>query len=203
MADRLTAVVTDNLAFLETYQPFERPPDSQTLYSLIPRGVRRFFFQAATSVKPVNDQMDIFLTATLPENFAYIISKFSYQLVVDTASDWDAEVELRLLNHIPGQPNGIAELISCQAPLKVNATRNDAKTVLSHTVNLAMFTGPFWKADPPLTSGGTPTFRVHHSNTAAAVGGAGFVTSHCEFLEYDLTQAQRYYINTPYPVLTR
>jgi len=193
------AVVTDNLAYGSSYQAFERPPDSTTLFSLVPRGVRRFFFAAALTAKPVNDTYIFFLTATLPENFAYIMRSINLLLSVDTASDWTSQTELRMSNHIPGQALGTTETMYAIAGTQPLGSGGDTtKSFQSFTTELSHFTSPMWSVH-----GGSITFRVSMSNTAAAVGAAGFLISHCEFYEYDLTQAQRYYINTPVPVLGR
>ncbi len=199
MEDCAVAIVTDNLTYETSYQPFERPPDNQSLYSLIPRGVRRFFIQTDTQAKPVNDQIDMFVTATLPENFAYIFRSFTFQLEVDTASDWDGEVMLRLFNHIPGQPLGTAEhILILWSLLTGSGNVVPTQTVRGNQVDLSQFTGPMWAVH-----GGSITVRVSGHNTAAAVQAAGFIFGHMEFLVYDLTQAQRYYVNTPIPTLAR
>jgi len=168
--------------------------------SPVPRGLRRFFFNNDVSAKPVNDQIDLFLTATLPVNFAYIINRFTLELSVDTVSDWDPLVVLRMFNHIPGQPLGVAEHVAVRANLftPAGATPTRVVTAESQTSGLWGFTAPMWSVH-----GGSITFRVAMTNVAAAVGAAGFLTCHTEFLEYDLTQAQRYWINTPVPVLSR
>ncbi len=196
MAHRVIALVTDSLTYETSYQPFERPPDNTTLYSLIPRGLRRFFLQTDTAVKPVNDQIVMLITATLPVNFAYLLRSFNYQLTVDTSSDWDNSLELRMFNHIPGQPLGTSESLQVQSANM--ATTAPMKFARADSIMLSNFAGPIWAVH-----GGGITFRVQATNQAAAVQAAGFVITHVEFLEYDLTQAQRYYVNTPVPVLTR
>ncbi len=162
--------------------------------------MRRFFINEDVDAKPVNDQIDLFLTATLPENFAYITSRFNLTLTSDVASDWDASVVLRLQNHIPGQPIGVTENVLLRANLFTPAglTQRRIVTAESAMQGLPAFTAPFWSAE-----GGTIDFRVEMTNVAAAVGAAGFIISHVEFLAYDLTQAQRFWINTPIPVLGR
>ncbi len=184
------AVVTESLTYSQSYTPFETPPQAATQFSLVPRGVRRFFFNNDVALKPVNDQLNLFLTANLPENFAYILTRFNYQLTADTASDWDRQLELRMFNHIPGQELGNSEHVHAQLTLMVPASFNPQLTV--DTVDLTNFAGPFW---------GPASFRVFTANVAAAAAAASFLISHCEFLEYDLAQAQRYFINTRIPVM--
>lgn len=200
MEDCVTAVVTDNLAYDTSYQPFERPPDHQTLYSLIPRGLRRIFLATDVSAKPVNDQIDLFITATLPVNFAYIMTRFNLQLAGDTAGQWSTRVQLRMSNHINGQPVGTTEQVHVATNTFTPASANPTATVTAESAAEAVksFAGPVWAVP-----GGAILFRVAMTNINADVGAAAFVITHAEFLEYDLTQAQRYWINTPYPVMQR
>lgn len=169
------------------------------LYSLIPRGVRRFFFNAATSAKPISDQYVMHLTATLPVNFAHIFSRFNLQISADTLSDWDADGFLRLINHIQGQEIGVTEQMSFKTNLLTLGGASPARvTDASSPRALAGFIAPFWS----IGSAGVD-MRVSMSNQASPAQAAGFLIAHAEFLEYDLTQAQRYFINTPIPVLAR
>jgi len=143
--------------------------------------------------------MDLFITATLPENFAYLIRSFNWELTGDTVSDWDADIELRLFNHIPGQPVGTTEHVAVTQSLNIPATGNPFRIAPYNTnIPLSMFAGPIWAVH-----GGSITFRAACSNVAATAAAAAFIITHVEFLEYDLTQAQRYFINTPIPVLAR
>ncbi len=191
------AVVTDNLTFLPSYQAFERPPQSVSQYSLIPRGLRRFFFQDDVSAKPVNDQIDVFLTATLPSSFAYILRAVSLQLTSPEASDWQPTCVLRMLNHIPGQPLGTSEEIAASLHF-MSSSSTAFRTIGATEPALQLFSGPVWSSHQ-----GTITFRIQMANIAAAVSGTAFLISHCEFLEYDLAQAQRFWVNTPSPVIRR
>lgn len=198
MEDCAVAVVTDNLAYESSYQAFETPPESSVLYSYIPRGIRRFFFSNDVQAKPVNDQINVFLTATLPVNFAYIMRSLNLRLSADTASDWENTVPLRMFNHIPGQQVGTAEWIASELSLYVPATANPTLYLNQHRLGISSFASPMWSVH-----GGGITFRVELTNVAAAAGAVAFLTSHCEFYEFDLTQAQRYFVNTPTPVLPR
>ncbi len=198
MADCPIAIVTDNLSYDSSYQAFERPPDTSTLYSAVPRGIRRFFFADDTSAKPINDTHNIFLTATLPVNFAYSLRSINLKISGDTISDLDNEADLRMFNHIPGQQVGTAEHMMLVMGLLNPATGDPFKCLRGDSYNLSTFATPFWSVH-----GGSVTMRLHLANVAAAAAAAGFLISHAEFYEYDLTQAQRYYINTPLPVLAR
>jgi len=180
-----------------SYLPFERPPDSYTLYSLIPRGLRRFFFASDVQAKPLNDELVVNLSATLPENFAYIWRSANFQITADFVTGFTDEVWLRLLNHISGEGVGSTENISSNFPIYVSNLAGSSSRMMRAPV-LSQFAGPVWAVH-----GGAITFRMQASNAAAAAMAAGFLISHCEFYEYDLTQAQRFYVNTPVPTLSR
>ncbi len=199
LEDRSVAVVTDNLTYSSSYQAFERPPDYQSNYSLIPRGIRRFFStQTAITAKPVNDTYDLFVTATLPRNFAYVLRAFMMKVVVDTVSDWGSEVELLITRGIPGQ-GASQQAIHMVSTLRTPATATPQRCVSGRDQAMAQFVGPMWATDPVLSV----AFRMAMSNVAAAVGAAGTLQTHVEFYEYDLSQAQRYWINTPTPTIKR
>lgn len=188
------AVVTDNLTFLSSYTPFERPPEAVTLYSLIPRGIRRFFFQDDISAKPVNDKQEVLLSATLPDAFAYSLARYDAVLTQDRAQDWNDANVLRLFNGIPGQPTGNAVEVLCNTQF-VAVVGSVGNSNISHNVQLENFPAPFWSTIP-----GAPSFRARWINNNATVAAAGFLQCHADFYEYDLVQAQRYWVHTPQPV---
>ncbi len=140
------------------------------------------------------------MTATLPVNFAYLFRSFNLQLTSDVATDWDDTIILRMANHIPGQEVGTLEVLSVHNFLYTPATGSPERTAagLYSSTAIQPFSGPMWAVH-----GGSVTLRVEMANVAAAVGAAAFVITHCEFLEYDLTQAQRFYVNTPLPTIPR
>jgi len=190
------AIVTDNLSYESSYTPFERPPEAVTLNSLIPRGMRRFFFSNDISAKPVNDQIIFYLTATLPDAFAYVMTGFTMKLEAARANDWATTALLRMFNHIPGQPLGNQQTITVDMLYHNPSSLLPSRT--ASDVDLSQLVGPFWS-----THAGSVSFRVEMSNIVATVDAAGFLFSHVDFLEYDLVQAQRYFMNSPISVLQR
>ncbi len=198
LEDRAVAIVTDTIAYGSTYQALERPPDAFSNYSLVPRGIRRFFIDQAVTAKPVNDEYEQFLTATLPQNFAYLLRSVTWQVAIDTVSDWDNDILMRMFNSIPNQPGSTEAMGGLTTLVVPTANQVPTRTLRADSINLSMFTGPFWPTD-----GNAASFRITAVNVAAAVGAAGTVRSHVDFYEYDLNQAQRYYLNSPIPVMTR
>jgi len=190
------AQVTDNFNFLTSYQPFERPPDAETLYSLIPRGIRRFFLATDTTLKAINDVYTLHVTATLPDGFAYVPRSLNVSLAVDRATDFRAFVAIRLFNHIAGQELGTAEWAIADFEFWDPGSTTAARIL--QNPNLVNFAQPIWALHT-----GSPTARITMYNTNATAAAAGFVTTHWEFYEYDLTQAQRFWVNTPIPTIGR
>lgn len=187
------AALVDNLTYLSSYTPFERPPEFKTLSSLIPRGLRRFYFEGDLTDKGAGDTLQALLTLTLPDSFAYSISRFDLVLEDARATDWRGQCLLFLLNHIPGQPLGsrqdmnlVFDFGSFPSPMR-NA--NTTGGVLSQ------FISPMWS-----THSGEITFRANIYNPSATAATTQNLRSHVEFYEYDLVQAQRYFVNTPIPV---
>ncbi len=189
------ALVTDTLTYTGAYRPFERPPEGRSLNSLIPRGVRRFTISTVTAVKPVNDQIQTFISATLPLNFAYILRSFTLEMSDTRATDWERFVMLRIAESGQGAfaDNGLVPLELFGA----SAAPVGARLVAS-PADVSNFQGPFWSL-----KGRTVVFRAELVNMTTTVTLGGSLISHVEFYEYDLTQAQRHYINTAIPVLSR
>lgn len=192
------ATVTDNLTYLSSYLPYERPPDAVSQYSWVPRGVRRFFLAVATTAKPINDDWIAHITATLPDNFAYIPRSLSVSFAVDTCSDVDDRFILRYLNHISGQPLGASESFQLINDLVAPVGTDPSRLTRAVNQELAMVTSPVWSLHT-----GSPTVRVTLFNNADAAMAAGFVITHMEFYEYDLTQAQRFPVNAGMPTFSR
>jgi hypothetical protein len=145
----------------------------------------------------VNDELDVFMTGTLPTNFAYAWRSFNLHLESNTVGDFEDDIDIRLTNHIPGQELGTTEHVQVTTNLQRVGTGSPMR-VVNGLPALSSFATPIWSVH-----GGAITFRVHLTNVEAQAGGAGFVVTHAEFYEYDLVQAQRYWVNTPIPVQTR
>ncbi len=169
-----------------------------TLYSLIPRGIRRFFSTfTTTQEKPLNDTYDLFLTATLPVGFAYLLRSVVIKFAADTATDFEQVCEVLLTRGIPGQ--GVtSQVVHLEVTRFTPATATQSVAVAARDSLLASFAGPFWSTQPLAAA-----LRLHLANVDTPAMAAGIVDSHVEFLEYDLNQAQRYWINTPIPTLQR
>jgi len=194
--DCAVALITDAKTYGATYTPFERPEDALSLYSLIPRGVRRFFLDESVDAKGAGDTLNVQGTAALPINFAYVLTKFNLRISGDTSNLFEEEVAIQLINHIPAQGVG-SEEHAAGVMLDTNKSGSDDAIVLG-TIDLSNFVAPFWS-----TPGSVANFIMAISNSSGVAMAAGTIQSHVEFLEYDLVQAQRYWINTRIPTMHR
>jgi len=176
--------------------------EAQRLTNSVPRGMVRFeSHNIALAAKPVNDQIVVNITGSLPDNFAYILSALSYQIAVDTASDWDAVAKFRIFNGIPNVPpaNEIWSVYNFEL-VPVQSAAVDQR-ILGYEFGSPRdwFPNPIWRN----TLADGLSFTLNTGNGAAAVGAAGLMFFNCAFYQYDLTQAVRYPLNAPFPVGVR
>jgi len=165
---------------------------------LIPRGIRRFFSTfTTTSEKPLNDTYDLFLTATLPVGFAYLLRSVLIKFAADTAKDFEQVCEVLLTRGIPGQGT-TSQVLHLEMTRFEPATATQSVATSARDSDLSSFAGPIWSTQPIAAA-----LRLHIANVDTPAMAAGIVDSHVEFYEYDLNQAQRYYLNTPLPVIQR
>lgn len=170
--------------------------ERQRLTNSVPRGLLRFEFDGALTAKPINDDLQVNITGSLPPNFAYIVCSMSYQLQNDRAADFEANLRLRIFNGIPNGTNGNEQI----AVFPMDAfTRfpDDPQRVMSYTRGPLRnwFPNPLY---PKQTQAMSFTAQVANGNNTAAA--AGTQLFHMAFYQYDLNQAIRFPLNSPIPV---
>jgi len=194
------AVVTQTVTPSRSYTPFEGPSEAQRNWSSIPRGMTRFNNLGPTvalQAKPVNDSIDLQFTCSLPAGFAYVFSYLSFELQVDTASDWDVFCTCTIFNGIPGGPAGSFPRAVCAMPLVPDIVANDPRRILDYSLGDVSE----WFHTPTIGQGaGASTFLLNYHNSAAAVQAAGVIRFHAGFYQYELNQAVRFPLNYPLPV---
>lgn len=190
------AIVTTTIEMTPTYRPFERPPDAAALWTAIPRGLRGFVVEnAVLDAKPLNDDQQLILTGVLPSNFAYIFAEISLRLLVDVAAAWDTEYTLILQDFYQGRPDLIGQWNFDFASSNLQSTARGQ----GHTAVQQVPKQPMWNPrDTPGIDINISTF-----NGTDPVGAAGNVWAFINFWEFDLEQAQKYPINTPFPTHAR
>ncbi len=191
------ATVTTTIAMTGDYVPFERPPDSVTLWSAIPRGLQSFFTFASVDLKPINDRQVLTCTGTLPPNFAYVMDSLNFSLGNDRAFDWGDIMNLNLQNFY-------------RAPVdeSVALSGNWAQEWFDNTLNgqTKAIHGPTgWPTYPIIGSEGTSGVQIQISgfNQMDPATIAGVITCMISFWVFDLEQVRKFPINSPFPVHAR
>ncbi len=184
-----------------TYSPFEGMSEAQRLVTAVPRGMIRFSDTTALAAKPVNDNIRITWTCSLPLGFAYVVSSLHIEIAVDTAADYDKNARFRIFNGVPNAPLG-------------NTASHLVKLVL---VGTDAFSDPFLigTADAGSIRDSYPSPLVHPARAAGmsailqvingsdTVQAAGTTEFHLSFYQYELNQAVRFPLNFPLPVGVR
>jgi len=192
------AIVTTALNMVADYVPFERPPQPQTLWSAIPRGLFTGIVNAGVlDAKPINDSQVLTCTIVLPNNFGYVMADAQLLINQDRAQDWSEECFVRLLNFYRG------------ADSNVNGFETHYRQELLRTsafgLSVAMSVVQPWPTFPiiaPQSTGGTIVVMRANNGTATAAL-AGTVMAFVSFWQFDLEQIRKFPINTPLPVHSR
>jgi len=193
------ATVLTALALTRDYVPFERPPQPQTLWTAIPRGLQSGIVNnLVLDAKPLNDIQRLTCTMTLPPNFGYVMADAQLTVECDRAQDWNTSVVVELTNHYRGSSGNVLNFQS--------QYRQDLlDTIQSGGATVSMSVVAPWPTYPLVApSGDTPTIVVvRASNTAAAAAAAGTVFAFVSFWQFDLEQIRKYPINSPAPTHNR
>lgn len=178
-----------------TYRPFERPPDPQALWSVVPRGLRGFVVPfSIIDAKPVNDTQTLTLNGQLPPNYAYIFAAIGMRIAQDRLRDWTDVYTMNLQSWYEGRT---------AISMSWNFSRGDSGLVINESTNESPLrtvpNQPMWA---PATSSGIQII-ISTFNDAATVAGAGNVSFFMNFWEFDLEQVRKFPINTPFPTHSR
>ncbi len=85
------AVVTDIHVPDIAYTPYQRPPQSATITTPIPRGLKSFVVRGAvTAVKPINDDLLLEVPFTLPSGFGYLLNEVHLNVNSNQAGQMEA-----------------------------------------------------------------------------------------------------------------
>lgn len=190
------AVVTQTVTPAVSYSPFEGMPEAQRMVSSVPRGIIRYASVDAVDAKPVNDDIRINVVGLLPAGFAYVLSSFSWKIIVDRAADFDDSVIFNLTN---GIPNGIPPVTQDAAcAFRLQDTFFNVRRVVDQSLGSLreMFPQPLVKT----VGATTMSFTITASNGNNTVQAAGTQSFHMAFYQYELNQAVRFPLNSPVPV---
>ncbi len=192
------AVVTTALSFISDYVPYERPPQPQTLWTAIPRGLLSGVVNGvALDLKPINDQQQLTCTMTLPPNFAYIMADAGLVITQNRAADWSKRCHVELTNFLRGA-RGIVNTFESHYPQEMLET-TAAISNIAMSIRAPWPSFPIVAPDPTTPTGVVLAAR----NNAAAAATAGTVMAFISFWQFDLEQIRKYPINSPIPVHSR
>ncbi len=191
------ATVAQNVTPLITYTPFEGMSEPQRLQNAVPRGMVRFFSNDALAAKPVDDDIVLNITGSLPPNFAYVISNLNFQIAVDRVADWDANCNFRIFNGLPNALPGNEQWATFGFSSFVLSSLTNRRVLNFSTGSIReWFPNPIWR-----TQGAAGiSFTLLAGNDVATVQAAGTMFFTASFYQYDLTQAVRFPLNFPIPV---
>lgn len=193
------ALVTQNATARSVYVPYERPPDVQTLWTAIPRGLFSLVQSSvALTTKPVNDDFLLNIAGTLPPNFGYVFESTHFSIAQNVASDWGDSVLLNLQNFFRGDGNN-----GLNANIVSGFFETDRATTtkcLDRTISSTPY--PTFPMIAPQGSGGILTNFSGFNNQNPASSGGTF-QYWLSFWQFDLEQIRKYPINSPIPVQAR
>ncbi len=195
------AVDTQTIAMTPSYVPYERPPQPATLWSAIPRGLQSFLVPAAAlDAKILNDDMILTLTATLPPNFAYVMTRdMMISISQDQANDWNAIILFNLQNYYRTTLNDAVALSGTwTAQIRSNEDANTRALTAQDSYG-------GWPSLPIIGAQGTSGIQIAITltNFANAATTAGTIDAAISFWQFDLEQVRKYPINSPIPTHAR
>lgn len=172
-------------------------PEAQRLVSAVPRGLVRFTTADALAAKPVNDSIDLTLSCSLPPGFAYVLSALAFEIIVDTATDWDPLCRFFIFSGIPNIPVASRQSSAYDMKTVDGVVGADVNRILSFNEGNVRdwYPNPIFRTDSAAISA-----QLQYHNSAAAVGAAGLINFHLSFYQYEINQALRYPLNFPLPV---
>ncbi len=192
------ALVIQAIDAVESYVPYERPPQPAALWTAIPRGLVSFIVDGQQlDLKPINDTFQLKIDATLPPQFAYVFADLNFTLTgsIDF-SKYDNFVNLNLQNFFR-TPSSLALALNGNwiSGFQVNGANNQTKTI----ARMADNSNPWPKmvvVAPPGTSGVLTSFTATNQDSGATV--AGIVHFYASWWQFDLEQIRKYPINTAF-----
>ena len=197
------AIVDTIPTLVVSRQPFEKPPQEQTIWSNIPRGFLHFALDGATlDAKPINDDQHLRISGVLPMGFAYQLVQIGMTIQQDVAASWQSRPIMRIVNWTSDTVAGVHLVFVLEDSFEFgDAAAVDPVTVLrglgeagSHPLaHQIMFQA----------NRSNISFSLLAVNETDPAGAAGTIDFLISFLEFDLNQAVRFGLQTPAPVILR
>ena len=192
-----------NIDMVPSYTPYERPPQSLTLWSAIPRGLQSFIVDGQQVVaKAQSDTALLNLKGTLPPNFGYVMNDLNVSLAKDRAHEWSDSIQMNLQNFYRAPLTlsvGLAG--NWVQPFPLGPEDNVAGGLATRSIQVIQ---P-WPAFPIIGTEGTTgvLINIHIFDDSSAVSAAGTISTLMSFWQFDLEQIRKYPINSPLPTHAR
>ncbi len=185
------ALVIQTINAVESYVPYERPPQPVALWTAIPRGVVSFIVDSQVlDLKPINDTFQLNIAATLPPQFGYVMVDCNFTLqAASNLAVFDNSVNLNLQNFYRAPQ-------SLSLALQGNWRQDFFITNLNSQLRVMQQTQEWPKEVlvAPGTSGVLTNFTSTNQDAAATV--AGTVNYYISFWQFDLEQIRKFPINS-------
>lgn len=193
------ALVTQTELLTASYVPYERPPQPQTLWTAIPRGLTSFQFSGQLDAKGIGDSALLKIVGILPANFGFVMNDLHWNIDVDVAADWNAKTSLKLRTFYRGET--AVGLTGYWGHGTTVVVKNNTVRSLVASSN----TEP-WPSFPLVSDPGSPgiqwDFQAWNGDTVNA-GAIGVLNFWISFWQFDLEQIRKYPINSPLPTHAR
>ena len=187
-----------------TRQPFETPPQVRTMWGAIPRGFVHFALDGVElDAKPINDDQHLRISGVLPAGFAYQFMQIGMTIEQDVAASWNVRPIMRMVNWTPNVSAGVHLVFALESSFEfADAGAVSAVEVMRGSIGMA---GSFPLGHQIVFSVARAaiSFSLLAVNESDPAGAAGTIDFLASFLEYDLTQATRFGIQTPVPINLR
>jgi len=192
------ALDIQTIAMTPQYQPYERPPDTLTLWSAIPRGLATFLVDTqALDAKALNDEALLQLQGTLAPNFGYVMADCNVTIAQNLAENWSTFINLNLQNFYRAGETLALGLAANWVQDFLGAAQDTSTRSLSVRQP--------WPTYPIIGTAKTSGILINIStfNNVAAAATAGTVNAYISFWQFDLEQIRKFPINTPIPTHSR
>lgn len=182
---------------VRAFQPYERPPQAATLWSVIPRGLEILTASRALDAKAVNDAALLTIPWIMSPNYAWAIQDIGFTIVQDRGSDWADNTNLNFQNFMRLGEVGLNA--NYRFRWLTSSQDGQTRTLIRNNQSSPLPTMPMTTLDG--SSGLAFNFTAWNNN--ATVSTAGVLDFFCTFWQFDLEQVRKYPINTTLPVSTR
>jgi len=169
---------------------FEGISDAASDTTAVPRQ-ELFYTQSGENIlsPPAGDSQSVELTFRLPFGFAYVITDVNFSIFGADAGDWSGQANGYIANDTPAQ----ADIIAHFGGWTFGSPVGDGGLVF-RTYSFQEL--PSWVFIPQSNDGALVRFITSSNQIDGGTVGLQFVA---RFLQYDVSQAHHFAVNTPIP----